>query len=211
MEVKGSKFIVGTFQFLAVVLPGMVACFLWLSFQQVRLTSLDPGGLLGSETNQTVLFMVMSYLVGHVVAYVGSYIDELMFVRLRFSAYRNADYNARVTEIRGQAATQLPVLVSNFDWALGRLDLEMPSASGEVERNLADSKLFRGLAIIFFVAMLSMLVKGAVLLFIGFLGSFFFSASLYLFTRRQGTKKAFRYVIFLHERELQTEHMRGSP
>lgn len=143
MGYKPADFYIGVIDFFGVLVPGAVLLFLY----RERL----PGALaLGLKGEQTVIvwaaFLVGSYVLGHFLLGIGVPLNKLL--RFFKSEAKDKFYN----EVKD--AIKLPPGMRKkrsdaFHRAYSFLQLNNPSAVAEIERQMADYKLFRGLTLVF--------------------------------------------------------------
>ncbi len=165
-------FFVGLIDFFAVILPGAVLAY-FLRDGVGRHFIHRPL----NETGGWVVFLFASYLLGHFIFLLGSWLDELydslrrrtlnhqirrlartgvllprwQRVLLRLIFKREQDLAVdRAAKIKAHYLTPLDAraAVNTFQWSKARLALEQPEALATVQRFEADSKFFRSLVVV---------------------------------------------------------------
>jgi hypothetical protein len=154
MEVKAADIVLALMQFLEILLPGAFISFLLRDFADAHI--FGPGLILpkaSGEAQPWVVFFFSSYLLGHFVFLIASFLDGLMYDRARRTfkpktrdlAFQKAELikRRRMEEEDGKE------VVNTFQWVKAKMNLEFPAALGEIKRHESDSKFFRSLVIVF--------------------------------------------------------------
>ncbi|WP_298316307.1 hypothetical protein [uncultured Aquimarina sp.] len=132
MNFKPSDFFIGIFDLFAILLPGIVFVYLWIS--EIRAVF----NFSNIETSDTILFLVMSYITGHFLLNISYPLDLLYFQFHEKSLGRDRFYKA-------------------FSF----IRMNNVSALQELERNTAHYKLFRSLSFVFFIEIIHGFIGGA--------------------------------------------------
>jgi hypothetical protein len=182
MNIDPQKFFIGLMDFFSILLPGAVLTFLFMD--QIGPTVLGNRYPLRDAGQAWAVFLFASYLSGHLVFLLGSWLDHVIYdpirawtlprqiqhvartgqlvnwpvracVALLFKRERNTALE-RVLEIRRQALAQLNAeeALNAFQWSKALLNLKSVENLAVVQRFEADSKFFR----CFTVVLLALLV-----------------------------------------------------
>ncbi len=168
MGFEPQKFFIGVIDFFSILLPGAVlALGLYLSAgpQIFRVLAICPADI--SPAQGWVAFLFSSYLLGHFLFFIGSWLDDLAYDPLRNMTRKEQithplpkimrwllwlcfkkDANAavdRVVTIKEGYLNRIGAshAVNAFQWCKARLATEHPEALATVNRFEADSKFFR--------------------------------------------------------------------
>ena len=150
---KPSDFMVGVQDFVAVLLPGAIAT--WL----IRHYLPDNLGFMLDLTNvgeaerpvRWVVFLFVSYLLGHFIFMLGSKLDDPLYDRWR-ERVKPQDKDRPYAAAKALQTTLNPQWnEKNFSvlkWAKSYIVIRAPHAYVEIERLEANSKFFRSLIVI---------------------------------------------------------------
>ena len=165
---KPSDFFVGVVDFFAILLPGAAFVYLFRPF----LTDDVPIDWLPTTSTQSwVLFLVLAYIVGHLLHALGS---GLLDHRVYHDIYlpRKRPFHARAAELANDALAKdehaMKTLLARvrletkanstgtnyYDWCLSDIRVTRPAGAAEVDRLQADSKFFRSMVFVFLAAAL---------------------------------------------------------
>ena len=172
MNFEPQKFFIGLMDFFSILLPGALLTYF---LQGTGAKNLLPKAIdKMSDGEWWMVVAVSSYLLGHFLFLLGSWLDEFYdFARSRTLEYRvkrlwrtkhlpsrfwralswlvfKRERNVavdRATQVKKRrlAPLQAQGAINTFQWAKARLALEKPSALEVVQRFEADSKFFRSL------------------------------------------------------------------
>jgi hypothetical protein len=161
---KPNELYLGVLDFFAIILPGAIAAAL--------LERALGGAVLGllvtvpkSEAGQWAAFLVIAYLLGHLIFLTGSYLDFLygwLTKRLSQPQYgqgwrsvagkpvlKNELAYLQATAVRKVLlAPELENGVNTFQWARAVLTSRCPAAAADVQQLEADSKFFRSFVVL---------------------------------------------------------------
>ncbi len=175
MNFEPQKFFIGLIDFFSIILPGALLTYLLKDDMGPRL--LGDGYLKLADAEGWMVFLFSSYLLGHFIFLLGSWVDEL------YDAIRKATYEGQIKQLAkgeklssvlagwlamrffkkdvDQAVRQAvrikeyyldPLKASSainaFQWCKAKLTIEHPEAMATVQRFEADSKFFRSLLIV---------------------------------------------------------------
>lgn len=171
MKTEPGSFYLGVIDVFSIMLPGALLAYFLPDF-------IDTGVLWslllrpGKEIHEWLMFLFPSYLFGHIVFLVSSFLDKLYDDLIRPCYYPEIgqiEYSAAEV-IKGKAIGEdYARAIKTFQWAKALLVMEHPEASAEVARLEAASKFFRSLVVVF--AVLALLNIFALLCTIGEKGS----------------------------------------
>lgn len=178
MDFKPETFSIGVIDFFSVMLPGAALTGVLMQDATPVITELFPQAKhFGNVENWTV-FLFFSYLLGHFVFLVGSYLDDLIYDRIRRATPSEQEKRAAkdeplawwstrklarlffgknpdlaVEQVIKSKVARLPdvdgkPVVNAFQWAKSRLTIQCPLALTEVQRLEADSKFFRSIVVV---------------------------------------------------------------
>ena len=176
------KFFIGLMDFFSILLPG--ALLTWLFMDAVGPLVIGENYSSLSETQAWAAFLFASYLLGHLIFLLGTWLDEFYdwvrrytldtqiklltqrglllprpvraLIWLVFKDERNLSVN-RAVKIKQQILQPLQAKdsINAFQWCKALLNSENPSALAAVQRFEADSKFFRCFAIVLLILLLS--------------------------------------------------------
>lgn len=177
MAAKPGDFLIGVFDFFAILLPGAVAAFFGIGVAREYVSKHQdvfgalPADLTWADTRAWVIFAVASYLLGQFVYMLGSSIDafydlarrffkadwlssegfkeKAVVKRLRDGWVRNERLYRRAREIKEKdVGDGGEEIVSAFQWAKANVQIHHPEAAADIHRLEADQKFFRGLMVV---------------------------------------------------------------
>ncbi|HWM90992.1 MAG TPA: hypothetical protein VN493_09515 [Thermoanaerobaculia bacterium] len=144
MDYKPADFFIGVIDFFGILVPGATLLYL-----QSRLISPFVTGHFSGQSGQIafwISFILGSYVLGHLILGIGVPMNRLHLLRLP----EDKDYFYQAVRDRIVLPKGVPGTRANaFHRAYCSICLQSPSALGEIERQMADYKLFRSLAIVF--------------------------------------------------------------
>ena len=188
MNFEPEKFFIGLMDFFSILLPGGVLTFLLMGEAPDNIgTSWVSRQLTGSKG--VAAFLVASYLLGHLIFLLGSWLDELYDVarrytlntqiemlsrrgillprpiravsRLIFKQDRNLALNcARDLRNKQLGTVGAAAAVNTFQWSKAWLTENRPKSLAVVQRFEADSKFFRCFVVVLLIAIVIWLVQG---------------------------------------------------
>jgi len=163
MSLQPSNFYITVIDLFAILLPGAIgALFLGWScsegniileghpiceFIKFDLESQKIGSF------QLLVFLFLAYLLGHLINQIGSYVDDLLYDKLKYLFFPGKTRLNRVKDIRERKYlhnTEASKL-SNFQWSIFKLQKDQSPVYAEVERYMAESKFFRGLFVVLII------------------------------------------------------------
>ena len=175
MSFEPEKFFVGVIDFFSILMPGALVVYLYR--EQIASAVLKEDGFQFQKTEDWMVFLFLSYLLGHIVFLFGSWLDELYdWLRKGTSAGQSArlasgknfshqrkqalagflfrrNPDEAVTQAvriksRALAALSAQDSVNAYQWCKARLSKDHPPGLVAVQRFEADSKFFRSFAVV---------------------------------------------------------------
>ncbi|HEY1754020.1 MAG TPA: hypothetical protein VGG72_01395 [Bryobacteraceae bacterium] len=203
MELKPTDIVLALMQFLEILLPGALVAF--VSNAQAGKYVFGPQQILpaiAGEAQGWVIFFFASYLLGHFVFLIASFLDDYAYnpVRERWKPLTKDLAYQRATSIkRRRLHDDKQEIVNTFQWAKARLNLEHPSALAEIKRNESDSKFFRSLVIVFFAFAILEFSQGRSVSGVGCLAFSALSFLRYVDQRWKSTQIAYIHLIAMED------------
>jgi hypothetical protein len=197
MGYKPEDLFVGVIDFFAVLLPGALISFVIADFARHHLFGKALPAIQG-EAQGWVVFAFSSYLLGHFVFLVGSYVDPLYNrLRRRFIPKEKDLTYLRAKAIKEKRLADNPreMLMNTFQWAKATMQLRSPGALVEVRRHEADSKFFRSLIVVLLVIVIFLIARGAWLESIFCLVLVGASFGRYAEQRWKAAQRAYEYLL----------------
>ena len=182
MDFDPQKFFIGLMDFFSILLPG--ALLTWLFMDDVGPLVIGENYSSLSETQAWAAFLFASYLLGHLIFLLGTWLDDFYdwsrrytldtqiklltqrgqllpwpvraLIWLVFKDERNLAVN-RARRIKEQILHPLQAKdsINTFQWSKALLNSEKPSALAAVQRFEADSKFFRCFAIVLLILLIA--------------------------------------------------------
>jgi len=161
VNAKPADFFMGVMDFFAILLPGAILTFLLLpkTVDVSTWTILTP--IKDSNSASWIAFFVASYVLGHLLHHMGTYLDDLVYDS-SFKKYHTLDKIENERD-KYEVEPRQKVLEKTYDimertlsdksmfnafqWAQGCIRAVYDSPAKEIDRGGADSKFFRSLAI----------------------------------------------------------------
>ena len=195
---KPQDFFLGIVEFFAILLPGatLVGLFLGPS-RQVLLAA----GLFPYDATGWVAFALAAYLAGHLLHAVSSYLDpayDALYARPRRARAGGDPLFERARALRDRALGAHRDIATVFSWAGSYVRVASPSAMSEIEMRAAESKFFRSLSVVLFIAFVLFAQRGATWTAIGLLVLVAFCLGRYCSRRWDSTRLTYEYYVLLH-------------
>ncbi len=197
MEVKPSDIVLALMQFLEILLPGAILSFSSLDFADAHIF----GQILPKPHDPAqnwVAFFFASYLLGHFVFLIASFLDKYAYdpARKAWRSYSRdlAFQHAKAIKTHRVGDAEMEV-VNTFQWVKATMNLTHPAALAEIKRSESDSKFFRSLVIVFFVFALQQCFRGAWLNILGCAAFSLLSFWRYFDQRWKSTQIAYTHLI----------------
>lgn len=165
-DYKPSDLLVGIVDFFAILLPGAALTFVGMKYQRRIFDGviLPP---LGQGAPQWIAFILSSYLLGHFVFLLGSSIlDPIYGTSYRkFKSLATEDLlYRRAHEMKKEILVSHNRIENAYKWSRGLVRLRNSAAAAEIDRLEANSKFFRSMVIVLFIAMFALGLNGALAL-----------------------------------------------
>jgi hypothetical protein len=173
MNLEPQKFFIGVVDFFSVLMPGALLSY---SLRDLRVPLLGPDSL--GEAQGWLMFFFSSYLLGHFIFLVGSWLDEdydklITWWRSKVSSVSNGDTRSKALfalvfdkkyigalawanhiQAAHLAENQEHQAINTYQWAKLLLGFEKPEALAAVQRFEADSKFFRSLFVVLYLLLI---------------------------------------------------------
>jgi hypothetical protein len=211
MELKSTDIVLALMQFLEILLPGALISFLLKDFADAQI--FGPGLILpkpAGDAQAWVVFFFASYLLGHFVFLVASFLDAVAYNRARQgfkpTSKDLAFQKAKAIKRRHLGEDDDKEVVNTFQWVKAKMNLEFPAALGEIKRHESDSKFFRSLVIVFLAVAAVQASRSAWLSVLGCIIFSLLSFWRYFDQRWKSTQIAYTHLIAMedlgHDRSL---------
>ncbi|HKY29418.1 MAG TPA: hypothetical protein VJM12_15875 [Pyrinomonadaceae bacterium] len=215
--IKPSDFFVGVVDFFAILLPGAALVFL---FRPFLIDDVPNNWLPTTSTQSWVLFLVLSYIVGHLLHAMGSkllddYVYGPIYLRLfRPSHKRAAKLDPHALENDEEAVKTLLARVrlktdankigtNYYEWCLSDIRVARPAGAAEVDRLQADSKFFRSMVFVFLVAALVSTREAQAMFSIGAFALTIFAIWRFCDLRWTATKRLYEQYLLNSEHRIE--------
>jgi hypothetical protein len=151
---KPGDFLLGVFEFFAILLPGSLAT--WLAVQYIPVSVLREAltvGLGSAPAPDSVVIatalLVSSYTLGHFVFMAGSKLDTA-YDRWRTRVKTNHDATFKAAKALHESLNKELAVgpFTTLKWAKAYIQIKAPPARAEIDRLEADQKFFRSLVVI---------------------------------------------------------------
>lgn len=199
---KPADLFIGIADFFGSFVPGTVLVALLWRIEVIPGFSEQPRNLLGFSGNAQVAAMLLGgYLVGNLVAVLGSSLDT-SYDALRKLRYPLSRDNAYLTaeKYRDQEVGSNPAPMNVFQWARAVLAIEHAGAYDEVARFEAASKLFRAMVVVGIAVAIASALQSKTDEALIAVGAAVLSFWPYVDRRYKSTEAAYRLVIVLRSR-----------
>lgn len=188
------KFNVGLLDLLSILLPG--GFLVGLAWQSGWLEEWSMLQELPEGWFSAAAFAASSYVLGHFVHMVASYLDGWLFKKIKKRRWPDETLVNIVIKIKDEEIGEIDRNYFNaFKWSLAHLMQHQPAMYQAVEKHIAESKFFRSFVIVLLLAATwaffqgSWLEAGLCLLFA------FLSLVRYATQRQKSIDSAYQYVI----------------
>ncbi|HSF55112.1 MAG TPA: hypothetical protein VLA71_15260 [Algoriphagus sp.] len=145
------KFNLGLLDLLSILLPGGFLVGLvwqsgWIQDWQM-LDGISEDWMLGA------IFAASSYVMGHFIHIVASYLDDVVFNKVKEWKWPDDTLVKVVIQIKNSEIGEIDRKYFNaFKWSLAYLMQHQPMLYQAVEKHIAESKFFRSFAVVLFIA-----------------------------------------------------------
>lgn len=225
MNFEPQKFFIGLIDFFSILLPGALLTYLLKDDLGPHFLGDRYHKLAGTEG--WIIFLFSSYLLGHFIFLLGSWLDEYLYDPIRKATYKEQikrlangkQLSWRLTRMLavglvktdadnavGQAVRvkehyldplNASSAINAFQWCKAKLTLEHPEAMATVQRFEADSKFFRSLLIVLCVLIVLGLVECRPVITLVSMALLVLAFWRYVDQRVKATSQAYWYVITL--------------
>jgi hypothetical protein len=196
---KPADFFIGVMDFFSILMPGAVLTFLLLSWGTPLFGGLlpPPPGAAG----KWIAFIVVSYVMGHLLHHIGGVLDKWMYDRLYVKKWKRRAGEEkllrRTRELMRKELRNDADITSAFSWASSYVRTQSDAANSELERGGADSKFFRSLSLVSLVAAASFASNASLLATGGALLLFAFSLWRFCDRRWKNSQLTYQYFIMI--------------
>lgn len=200
MSFKPADFFLGVMEFFAILMPGALLTFLLLSWRAPMVGDVLPR--LPGTAGKWIAFLVVSYVLGHLLHHVGGVLDKAIYDELYVKRHKRKRGKekllTRAEELKEQALGDNNEMIENtFSWAAAYVRTRSGAAANELDRGGADSKFFRSLSLVSLVALVLFALKSSLLATgVAFL-LFAFSLLRFCVLRWKNTQLTYQYFIML--------------
>lgn len=188
------KFNLGLLDLLSILLPGgFLAGLAWQSGWVSGWTIVQkiPEGWGSAAT-----FAATAYILGHFIHLVASYLDDLVFDRLKKWRWPDQTLVNRIIELKeAEIGVFDPGHFNAFKWSLAYLLLHHPLLYQAVEKHIGESKFFRSFSVVLLIASTSAFLQGRKIEGFLALGLTLLSLVRYVGQRQKSIDSAYQYVI----------------
>ncbi|GAB3222711.1 hypothetical protein J0A67_11220 [Algoriphagus aestuariicola] len=188
------KFNVGLLDLLSILLPGgFLAGLAWQSGWLEEWSMLQE---LSESWLSAAAFAASSYVLGHFIHMVASYLDGLLFEKIKKRRWPDETLVNIVIKIKDEEIGKIDRKYFNaFKWSLAHLMQHQPAMYQAVEKHIAESKFFRSFVIVLLFAgawafFQNSWLEGSLCLLFAFL-----SLIRYASQRQKSIDSAYQYVI----------------
>jgi hypothetical protein len=196
VERKPADFFVGVIDFFAVLLPGaLLAALLAPWAKKWLIGSVFPP--LEGDTAPWAAFLFASYLLGHIVFLLASFLDYLYdWFRQKVVPPTSDQLYLYATRLKNEMlGKEEATLINTFRWSKAFLELRHSKVATEVHRFEADSKFFRSFIIVLLLLAIIQLSEQRWL--IGLIAILLTGLSFWRYAERRwkSTRMAYEYLI----------------
>ncbi len=153
------------------------------------------------EWPMIVFYIGVSYVLGHFIFFLASYLDGWLFENVRKVFWNDNKLTTFVVKLKSEmTGIDDRRIVNAFKWSCAWLLMNQPLMYSEVERHIAESKFFRSLVVVSFICFLLLfrVEKGFAF---ALLVLFFLSIIRYLTQRQKSIDTAYIYMITASEKK----------
>lgn len=133
----------------SVLLPGFVAELLLWQLPVVNQTMVDLFSFLQQDWQSAIAFFIGAYIIGHILFFLGSFLDTLLYDNLKDRIWDNKFLLQQVTAIKKKLiGFDDASLLNTYKWSKAVFLLKHPSIYTLIESIEASSKFFRSLSLV---------------------------------------------------------------
>lgn len=194
---KPQDFFLGVTEFFAILLPGAMFVGLFHEDSQIILVT---AGISAQGASGWVAFVLAAYVAGHALHAAASPFDRLydaIYARQRRANAGGDLLLDRARVLRNRALGTDSEITSVFSWARSYVRATNPSAASEIETRAAESKFFRSLSLVLFIAFLVFAWRGEAVVAVGTLLLMAFCFHRYCSRRWESTQLTYEYLVLL--------------
>ena len=143
-----------------------------------------------------VIFLGVAYMLGHFIFFVGSFLDNWIFQNVKRVFWNDHKLTAYVLVLKNEKlGIEDPDVINAFKWSLAYLLANKPEMYTVVERHIAESKFFRSVVVVLFLAMVALFIESYYWLGLVCFGLIILSLLRYITQRQKSIETAYQYVI----------------
>ena len=199
MSYKPTDFFIGVMEFFAILMPGALLAFLLTDWGTPLFGDLLPA--LPGAAGKWIAFLIISYVLGHLLHHLGGIIDKWIYGRLYVKQWKRRKGEERLLtktrELMDKELGKDANMTNAFSWAASYVRVHNAAAASELERGGAESKFFRSLAFVAVVAMVLFASKSSLLATLGALILLVFSLWRFCDRRWKNVQLTYEYFIML--------------
>lgn len=197
MSSKPNDFLIGVGELIGVVLPGSAIAYVLLPTLRKVAAIYDMPAIRG--TAAWIAVAIMSYLAGHLIFLIGSFLDgPYDWIRQRIRPRGKDTTYLVATRLAEDVLGPGLVAMNTYKFATAVLALNHELAHAEVKQLEADSKFFRSLVVLGFGVLAVSLAMSQVLAALGSLVTVALCAWRFAERRWKATHRAFEYVVVIY-------------
>jgi hypothetical protein len=197
MNYKPSDLYLGVVDLFGILLPGALACLLFLDIAQRWIFNDSLLPKLHGDVQLVAAFVIGAYLLGLITDAIGSvgldWLTDRLYRRKKEKAHDSLVARARsirTAELGGDVQ-----LTSEFRWARASVYARSPEGARAIERLEANAKLFRSVTVVLVVACVKFSVQGLFVAALLSLGVAVLTLSRTAVQRWQRDKTTFEYYV----------------
>jgi hypothetical protein len=198
---KPADFFFGAMDFFAILLPGVVLAYLLTPWSTAVFGPVLPP--LDSEAKQWAGFAICGYFFGHLLHQMGSLLDNAYDRGFRARKNQFGEH-ALLKETRRLVEEEFGHVVmghSMFNWAGSYVRANNSTAGAEIERMGADSKFFRSLCLLSWLALVLFVLQGEILAALAAWALAAFSFRRFCKQRWENSVRTYEYFVQLKRQE----------
>ena len=184
MNFQHSNFYITIVDLFAVLLPGTLAILI-LIYSKIIILEQVPAFITAKEFIYGFVFLLTSYLAGHIIHQLGSFVDDLFYDPYKNLFFPKITRLDKVKGIRKDSYDDDPEKskVNTFEWSIFKIQQDKAAVYTDVEKTMAESKFFRGLFVVLVLLLVYLIIENSSNIF--FLSSWMILVLVYLVSKIQ--------------------------